>query len=118
MSETNDRPVSEMEFSVRTGNQLRAHGVETLSHLRALDLTAFRRRKGVGRKTINEIRDVLRALEFDWRPRDTFLERVVTWALAHRTLTEALLRGEAVIVPADSTALCGLKGDCQRAEEI
>lgn len=90
-------PIADVEFSVRTTNCLQASGLyPTLGHLAAATDNDLLRVPNLGRKSFKEIREVIKSVLGGPLGGD---EQIVCWALDHKKLIQALIAGEATIVP-------------------
>lgn len=90
-------PIEQAEFSVRTSNALRADGrFPTLGHLAAATDKQLMDSPQLGRRSLAEIREVIKNVMDGPLSGD---ELIVTWALSHKLLIQALIAGEADIVP-------------------
>ncbi|PZP62997.1 MAG: hypothetical protein DI604_28130 [Delftia acidovorans] len=89
-------PIEQAEFSVRTSNALRADGrFPTLGHLAAATDKQLLDSPQLGRRSLAEIREVIKNLMDGPLSGD---DLIVTWALSHKKLVEALIAEEARIV--------------------
>jgi hypothetical protein len=85
------------ELSVRTHNALNASGrYPTLGHLAQTPDNTLLMLPGMGRKGLKEIREVIKNVTEGPLSGD---DLIVTWALSHKLLVQALITGEAIIVP-------------------
>lgn len=93
--------INEVEFSVRTHRILQDSGrYPTLGHLAQTSDSTLLMLPGMGRKCLKEIREVIKTVTEGPLSGD---DLIVTWALSHRLLVQALINGEATIVPKGAT---------------
>lgn len=92
--------IDDLELSVRTANALRLHGVTEIDSLESLTWSEFKQWTQVGRKSWNEIQEVLRWLS----DREKHLQRKQTqsafldWCLENREGLELIRAKKACIV--------------------
>lgn len=89
--------IRDMELSVRTSNCLQASGrYKTAADLDAETDDRLLRIPHLGPRCLKEIRTAIKGIR---GAKLNITEEVMLWASDHQTLVQALIRGEAVIVP-------------------
>ena len=61
-----DKPVAELELSVRAANMLEAAGIKTVRELVAKTESEMLRYRNFGRKSLNEIKSILQEMGLDF----------------------------------------------------
>ena len=89
-----------LELSVRSLNALKAHDVFTVDALRELTWEDFKKWSGVGRKSWNEIREVLHSLDYQAKRRtlEETQSAFLDWCIVNRQGLELVRAKKACIV--------------------